>query len=94
MNTNILDFLKIGVIASGGDPNGQGDHPSDHSSNQKVILPGVHDPQNVKQEDLAFSPMIHSPTSLSQQTFHGVMDPGSLVYFLRSEEHTSELQSH
>ena len=91
MNSNIFDFIKIGVIASGGDPNGKGDHPSDESSNQKVILPGEHDPNNVKQEHLAFSPMIHSPSSMSQQTFQGVMDPGSLVYFLKMPGQTQGL---
>lgn len=87
INSSIFDFLQIGVIASGGDPNGKGankgDHPSDKSSNQKVILPGVHDPNNVQQEHLAFSPLMHSPTSLSQVSFPGVMDPGSLVYVLK-----------
>jgi hypothetical protein len=87
INSSIFDFIQIGVIASGGDPNGKGsnrgDHPSDKSSNQKVILPSVHDPNNVKQEHLAFSPLMHSPTSLSQVSFPGAMDPGSLVYFLK-----------
>lgn len=83
INKSIFDFLELGVIASGGDPKGKGDHPKDESSNQKVILPGTHDPKNVKQEHLAFSPLMNAPTALNQQTFHGVMDPGSLVYFLK-----------
>jgi hypothetical protein len=87
MNRNIFDFIELGVIASGGDPNGKGekkgDHPSDKSSNQKVILPMTHNPEGVKQEHLAFSPMMHSPTSLSHLSFNGVLDPGALVYFLK-----------
>lgn len=83
INKSIFDFLELGVIASGGDPKGKGDHPKDESSNQKVILPATHDPKNVKQEHLAFSPLMNAPTALNQQTFHGVMDPGSLVYFLK-----------
>lgn len=77
------NIFQLGVIASGGDPEGDGDHPKDESSNQKVILPGVHDPKNVKQEHLAFSPLINAPTALGQQTFHGVMDPGTLVHFIK-----------
>jgi hypothetical protein len=84
---NIFDLLQIGVIASGGDPNGKGDKkgdfPSDKSSNQKVILPMTQDPEGVKQEHLAFSPMMHSPTAFSQGGFQGHLDPGALVYFLK-----------
>lgn len=87
INKGIFDFIELGVIASGGDPNGKGqnkgDHPSDKSSNQKVILPGTHDPRNVKQEHLAFSPMMHSPTAFSHMSFQGALDPGALVYFLK-----------
>jgi hypothetical protein len=83
INKSIFDFIELGVVASGGDPKGKGDHPKDESSNQKVLLPATHDPKNVKQEHLAFSPLMNAPTALNQQTFHGVMDPGSLVYFLK-----------
>lgn len=76
-------IFKLGVIVSGGDPEGDGDHPKDESSNQKVLLPGVHDARNVKQEHLAFSPLINAPTALGQQTFHGVMDPGTLVHVVK-----------
>lgn len=78
INKSIFDFVELGLIASNG-----GDHPKDESSNQKVILPATHDPKNVKQEHLAFSPMMNAPTALGQQTFHGELDPGSLVYFLK-----------
>ena len=84
---SIFDYIQIGVIASGGDPKGEGkskgDHPTDKSSNQKVILPMIHDPKGVKQEHLSFSPMIHSPTAFSQMSFQGALDPGALVYFLK-----------
>lgn len=84
---NIFDFIQIGIIASGGNPNGQGkdkgDFPQDKSSNQKVILPMIHNPDGVSQEDLAFSPMMHSPTALSHVSFQGILDPGALVYFLK-----------
>lgn len=83
MNFNPLNFIQIGVIASGGDPQGDGDHPKDNSGNQKVILPSTMSPDGVKQEHLAFSPLMHSPTALGQQSFQGVMDPGALVYFLK-----------
>lgn len=87
MNRNIFDFLELGVIASGGDPNGKGqnkgDHPSDKSSNQKVMLPMTHNPDGVKQEHLAFSPMMHSPTAFSHMSFQGALDPGALVYMLK-----------
>lgn len=86
-NSNIFDFIQMGIIASGGDPNGKGqnkgDFPSDKSSNQKVILPMIHDPDDVKQEHLAFSPMMHSPTAFSHMSFQGHLDPGALVYFLK-----------
>lgn len=41
------------------------------------------DPKGVKKEHVAFSPMMHSPTSLSQISSGGALDPGSLVYFLK-----------
>jgi hypothetical protein len=83
ISNNPLGLIELGVIASGGDPQGDGDHPKDHSGNQKVILPSTMDPEGVKQEHLAFSPLMHSPTALGQQSFQGVMDPGALVYFLK-----------
>ena len=87
VNNSFLDMIRIGLVVSGGDPNGKGqnkgDFPSDKSSNMKVMIPSLHDPQNVKQEDLAFSPMLHSPTMFSQQSFQGALDPGSLVYLLK-----------
>ena len=83
ISNNPLGLIELGVIASGGDPQGKGDHPKDHSGNQKVILPSTMDPEGVKQEHLAFSPLMRSPTALGQQSFQGVMDPGALVYFLK-----------
>lgn len=84
---SIFDYIQLGLIASGGDPNGKGankgDFPSDKSSNQKVILPMLHNPDGVKQEHLAFSPLMHSPTALSHMSFQGHMDPGAMVYFLK-----------
>lgn len=72
--------IQIGVIA-GGDIN---DPASDHSCNQKVYSPLEHSPDGVKLEHLAFSPLSHSPTNMSQQSFPGVMDPGTLVYVLKT----------
>lgn len=84
---SIFDYIQLGLIASGGDPNGKGqnkgDFPSDKSSNQKVILPMLHNPDGVKQEHLAFSPMMHSPSAFSHMSFQGHLDPGALVYFLK-----------
>lgn len=54
--------------------------PKDKSSNQKVILPMTHNPDNVEEDHLAFSSMMHSPTQFSQQSFQGALDPGTLVY--------------
>lgn len=79
---SIFDFIQLGVIASGGKDD-KADYPSDKSSNQKVILPMIHDPDGVKQEHLAFSPMMHAPTSVSHVSFPGSLDPGALVYFLK-----------
>lgn len=72
--------IQIGIIA-GGDIN---DPASDHSCNQKVYCPLEHSPDGVKLDHLAFSPMSHSPTNHSQQMFPGVMDPGTLVYVLKT----------
>lgn len=72
--------LQIGIIA-GGDVN---DPPSDHSSNQRVYCPLEHSPDGVKVEHLAFSPMQHSPTGHSQQTFPSALDPGTLVYVMKT----------
>jgi hypothetical protein len=72
-------FITVGIIA-GGDIN---DPASDHSCNQKVILPLVHNPDGVKPEHLAFSTLAQSPQKQSQTSFPGVLDPGSLVYVMK-----------
>jgi len=72
-------FITVGIIA-GGDIN---DPASDHSCNQKVILPLVHNPDGVKPEHLAFSTLSQSPQKHSQTSFPGVLDPGYLVYVMK-----------
>ena len=72
--------IQIGVIA-GGDVT---DPAEDHSCNQRVYSPLEHSPDGVKLKHLALSPMKHSPTNQSQQTFPGAMDPGTLVYVMKT----------
>lgn len=78
INSSIFDFITVGIIVSDDE-----DKASDKSSNQKVMLPMTQDPKGVKKDHVAFSPMMHSPTSMSQISSGGALDPGSLVYFLK-----------
>ena len=71
--------VRVGIIC-GGDIT---DKASDQSCNQKVIFPLEHNPDGVKQEHLAFSPLHRSPDRDTQQSFPGTHDPGSLVYALK-----------
>lgn len=72
---NYLDGTLVGIVV-GGDIN---DPAPDQSCNMKVFIPGLHG-KDVKIEHLAFSSMMKSPTKSSQDTFEGVLDPGSLVF--------------
>ena len=72
--------IQVALVA-GGDIT---DPAKDQSCNQRLFSPLEHSDQGVKIQHLAFSPMMHSPTNGSQQTFHGTMDPGSLVYVLKT----------
>lgn len=71
--------IQIGIIAGGH----MDDPAKDHSGNQRVVSPLEHG-SGVQKEHLNFSPMAHSPTQHSQQSFPGVMDPGTLVYVLKN----------
>lgn len=77
---NFPGQIQIGVIGGGDitDPAG------DQSCNQRIYSPLEHNPDGVKLQHLAFSPMSHSPTNHSQQSFPGCLDPGSLVYVLKN----------
>jgi hypothetical protein len=74
-----MDFHRkkryVGMIVGGHD----GDPDPQQTSNQRVKVFGIHGP-DVKKGDLAFSYMQHSPTQMSQQSFGGAMDPGTLVW--------------
>lgn len=72
--------IQVAIIG-GGDVN---DPAEDHSCNQRVYSPLEHNPDGVKLKHLAFSPMSHSPTNHSQQSFPGCLDPGTLVYVLKN----------
>lgn len=72
--------IQLGIIG-GGDIT---DPQESQSCGQKVWSPLEHQDGNVELDHLAFSPMSHSPTGFSQQSFHGAMDPGSLVYVMKT----------
>lgn len=72
--------IKVGIIA-GGDVT---DPAQDQSCNQRVYLPMEHSPDGVEIQHLAMSSMQHSPTNHSQQSFPGTMDPGTLVYVMKT----------
>lgn len=75
--------IQIGIIASGGDPQGNGDFPSDMSSNMKVASPLEHG-SGVSPEHLAFSTMMASPDAWSQCSFKGTLTPGTPVLFMKT----------
>lgn len=75
--------IQIGIIASGGDPDGNGDFPSDHSSNMKVVSPLEHG-TGVNPEHIAFSTLMAAPDAWSQCTFKGGLTPGTPVLFMKT----------
>lgn len=77
---NFPGQIQVAIIG-GGDVT---DPAEDHSCNQRVYSPLEHNPDGVQLKHLAFSPMSHSPTNHSQQSFPGCLDPGSLVYVLKN----------
>lgn len=83
INKSVIQNIEVGVVVRD-----EKKLPKDKSSNQRVILPMTHNPDGVKEEHLAHSPMIHAPTMFSQQSFPGHLDPGSLVYFLKTAGET------
>lgn len=83
INKSVIQNIEVGVVVRD-----ENKLPKDKSSNQRVILPMTHNPDGVQEEHLAHSPMIHAPTMFSQQSFPGHLDPGSLVYFLKTAGET------
>ena len=59
------------------------DPASDHSSGMRVKSPLEHG-SDVNISDLNFAQMMHTPSGFSQNSFQGVLDPGSLVYILKN----------
>jgi hypothetical protein len=72
---NFTGHQLVGIVV-GGDIN---DPAPDNSCNMKIFIPGYHG-KDVKPEHLAFSTMSKSPTKHSQQSFEGVLDPGTTVF--------------
>lgn len=76
--------FQVCVIGSGGDPAGDGDFPTDQSCTSKIYSPTDHG-SGVSLDHLRFSPLSMSPTSFGQQSFPGVMDPGTPVLVLKTQ---------
>ena len=72
---SFTDGTCIGIVV-GGDIN---DPASDHSGGMRIFIPGLHG-KDVDVRHLAFSSMQKIATNSSQQSFEGVLDPGSVVY--------------
>lgn len=71
--------VQVAVIAGGH----KDDPAEDHSGNQKLWSPLEHKDGDVSLDDLWFSTLSRSPSQMAQQTFSGVLDPGTLVYVLK-----------
>ena len=82
-----LGQLQMCIIGSGGDPEKKGtedgDFPTDQSCNQKLYSPTDHG-SGVQLDHLNFSPLAMHPTQFGQQSFPGVMDPGTPVLVLKN----------
>lgn len=72
---NFTDGMCVGIVV-GGDIN---DPAPDHSGGMRIFIPGLHG-KDVQIKHLAFSSMQKAPTNMSQQTFEGTLDLGSIVY--------------
>ena len=70
--------MVYGIVV-GGDST---DPAPDMSNNLRVYFPGIHG-KDVNVKHLAFSPRLMSPDRMTQGTFPGGLDPGSLVVALK-----------
>ena len=76
-----LSGLYWGIIGGGDNT----DPAQDHSGNQRFYSPTDHSPQGVNLEDLPFSPRSTGATQAGQQSFGGVLDPGTPVLMMKSQ---------
>ena len=72
--------IQPGIVVGG---SSQNDLASDHSSGMRVKSPTEHG-EGVNISDINFFQMMHTPSGFSQNSFQGVLDPGSLVYILKN----------
>jgi len=72
----------LGIVV-GGDKNDPNNFDEGHGSLLRIMSPTEHGSE-VDPSHIALSPMSHSPTGFSQNSFQGALDPGSLVYFSKS----------
>lgn len=71
--------IQPGIVVGGH----HNDPASDHSSGMRIKSPLEHG-EGVNTSDLNFAQMMHTPSGFSQNSFQGVLDPGSLVYILKN----------
>ena len=71
--------IRARVVVGGHDA----DPPSDHSSTHRLYDPLTMSPEGLNDiSQLPFTPMAHSTSQFSQQSFQGGLDPGSIIYYI------------
>lgn len=74
--------IKVGYIANEGKSDSLTD---DESSHQKIgNAQGLHG-SSVSPDDYSFSSLMQPPTQFGQQSFPGILDPGTIVYYLAQD---------
>lgn len=71
--------IQPGIVVGGH----HNDPDSEHTSGMRIKSPLEHG-DGVNISDLNFAQMMHTPSGFSQNSFQGVLDPGSLVYILKN----------
>lgn len=71
--------IQPGIVVGGH----HNDPDSEHASGMRIKSPTEHG-DDVKTNELNFAQMMHTPSAFSQNSFQGVLDPGSPVYILKN----------
>lgn len=71
--------IQPGIVVGGH----HNDPDSEQTSGMRIKSPMEHG-SDVNISDLNFAQMMHTPSGFSQNSFQGVLDPGSLVYILKN----------
>lgn len=73
--------IKVGYIANEGKPDNL---TEENDSHQKIGNPLLHG-SSVSDDHYSFSSLMQPPTNFGQQSFPGILDPGTIIYYLAQD---------